>query len=173
MSKTTLKFIFLGLLLMALQVMVFNHIALLGYAVGFIFIYILVNLPLTLSVNWIMTIGFFMGLTVDIFADTQGMNAISCTILAALRRPVIKLYFPREEDITDPCPYARSLGFPVFAKYALTLSAIYCLTIFLVESMSFFRPLTLLIRIVASTVLTFLLLIATDSLTSSHNEKRL
>ena len=36
MSKTTLKFIFLGLLLMALQVMVFNHIALLGYAVGFI-----------------------------------------------------------------------------------------------------------------------------------------
>ncbi|MDE5723602.1 MAG: rod shape-determining protein MreD, partial [Paramuribaculum sp.] len=85
----------------------------------------------------------------------------------------IKLYFPREEDIADPCPSARSLGFPVFAKYAITLSATYCLIIFLVESMSFFRPIALLLRIASSTLLTFLLVIATDSLTSSHNEKRL
>ncbi len=173
MSKTTIKFIFLAIMLIAVQVVVFNLIALLGYAVGFTFIYTLLHLPLTLSANWTLTIGFFMGLAVDIFADTQGMNAIACTILAALRRPVVKLYFPREEDITDPCPSARSLGFPVFAKYAITLSAIYCLVIFLVESMSFFRPLSLMLRIASSTLLTFLLMIATDSLTSSHNEKRL
>lgn len=39
--------------------------------------------------------------------------------------------------------------------------------------MSFFRPLSLMLRIASSTLLTFLLMIATDSLTSSHNEKRL
>ena len=41
MSKTTIKFIFLAIMLIAVQVVVFNHIALLGHAVGFIFIYTL------------------------------------------------------------------------------------------------------------------------------------
>ena len=68
-------------MLIAVQVVVFNHIALLGYAVGFIFIYTLLHLPLTLSANWTLTIDSSGSRSVDIFADTQGMNAIACTIL--------------------------------------------------------------------------------------------
>ena len=72
----------------------------LDVAVPFVFIYVLVRLPLNLSVNWVLTIGFLTGLSVDIFANTQGMNALACTILAMSRRNVLHLYFPREDELT-------------------------------------------------------------------------
>lgn len=69
MSKTVLQFILLGFILVLAQVIVFNHICLFNVAVPLVFIYLLVRLPITLSVNWMLTIGFFLGLTVDIFSE--------------------------------------------------------------------------------------------------------
>lgn len=96
MSKTTLQFLLLGFILVLAQVIVFNHICLFNMAVPMVFFYLIIRLPITLSVNWLLTIGFFLGLTVDIFSDTYGMNALACTVEAMLRRPILRLYVPRE-----------------------------------------------------------------------------
>ena len=104
MSKTILQFILLGLILVLAQVIVFNHICLFNVAVPMVFIYLIIRLPITLSLNWTLTIGFFLGLVVDVFSDTYGMNALSCTVLAMLKRPVLRLYVPREEEFTRPEP---------------------------------------------------------------------
>ena len=74
MSKTVLKFILLGIILVLAQVIVFNHICLFNVAVPLVFIYLILRLPITLSLNWLLTISFFLGLIVDIFSDTYGMN---------------------------------------------------------------------------------------------------
>lgn len=110
MSKTTLQFLLLGLILVLAQVIVFNHICLFNVAVPMVFIYLIFRLPITLSQNWTLTISFFLGLIVDIFSDTYGMNAVACTVVAMLRRPVLRLYVPREEDLTRPEPSMLSLG---------------------------------------------------------------
>lgn len=55
-----LQFILLGFILVLAQVIVFNHICLFNVAVPLVFIYLLVRLPITLSVNWMLTIGFFL-----------------------------------------------------------------------------------------------------------------
>lgn len=173
MSKTSIQFILLAIVLVILQVIVFNRICLWGYAVPFAFLYILLRLPLKLSMNWVLTIGFFLGLTVDIFSDTQGMNALACTISASLLHPVLKLYYPREEDISDQSPSIRTLGFPVFAKFTLTISLIYCILIFVIEAFTFFNVIRILVSIASSTILTSAVLLAIDSLTYRTNEKRL
>ena len=67
MSKTVLKFILLGIILVLAQVIVFNHICLFNVAVPLVFIYLILRLPITLSLNWLLTISFFLGLIVDIF----------------------------------------------------------------------------------------------------------
>ncbi|MDE5915268.1 MAG: rod shape-determining protein MreD, partial [Duncaniella sp.] len=100
MSKTVLKFILLGIILVLAQVIVFNHICLFNVAVPLVFIYLILRLPITRSLNCLLTISFFLGLIVDIFSDTYGMNTVSCTILAMCRRPILRLYVPREEDLT-------------------------------------------------------------------------
>ena len=173
MSKTVIQFIILGLILVMAQVLVLNHICLFNVAVPLVFIYIILRLPVTLSVNWTMTIGFFLGLTVDIFSDTYGMNALSCTILASLRRPVLHLYVSREEELPRPEPSIYSLGTAVYLKYLLTMTLIYCTLIFTIESFTFFNPLRLILRIICSTILSMLIMTGVDSLLTPRSEKRL
>lgn len=173
MTKTSLQLIGITLILIIAQVVVFNHVCLFGVAVPFAFLYVLLRLPVSLSQNWSLTIGFFLGIIIDIFSDTQGMNALACTIAIAVRRPVLRLYFPREDELSDPCPSISSLGLPTYTKYALTMSAIYCTLIFIIEAFTFFNILALLLRITTSTLVTTLLLVGIDSLTLRRNEKRL
>ncbi|MDE5725903.1 MAG: rod shape-determining protein MreD [Duncaniella sp.] len=173
MSKTALQFIVLSVVLVLAQVLVFNHICLFNLAVPMVFIYVIVRLPITMNTNQVLTVGFLLGLVVDIFSDTPGMNALSCTVLAMFRRPILRLYVPREEDLTRPEPTLQSLGTAVYLKYLLTMSLLYCSLIFLIESFTFFNPLQLVLRVIASTVLSMLLMLGADSLMTPHSEKRL
>ena len=173
MSKTALRLTILAIVLVLAQVMVFNHISLFNVAVPMVFIYIIGRLPVTMSVNAVMTTGFFLGLTVDVFSDTYGMNALACTILAALRRPILRLYVTREEDLPDPVPSMHSLGTGTYLKYLLTLTLLYCCMIFTIEAFTFFNPLQLILRIISSTVLSMLIMTGIDSLLTPRSEKRL
>jgi rod shape-determining protein MreD len=173
MSKTTLQFLLLGLILVLAQVIVFNHICLFNVAVPMVFIYLIFRLPITLSLNWTLTVSFFLGLIVDIFSDTYGMNAVACTVVAMLKRPVLRLYVPREEDLTRPEPSMLSLGVAVYMKYLLTMTVIYCTLIFIIEAFTFFNPLQLVLRIVFSTILSMIIMLGIDSLMTPRSEKRL
>lgn len=173
MSKTLIQFIILGIALVLAQVIVFNHICLFNVAVPMVFIYLIIRLPITLSVNWVLTISFFLGLIVDISSDTYGMNTVACTLLAVFRRPVLRLYVPREEDLTRPEPSMLSLGVAVYVKYLLSMTLIYCTLIFAIEAFTFFHPLQLVLRIVCSTMLSLLIMLGIDALMTPRNEKRL
>ena len=173
MSKTLLQFIILGLALVLAQAIVFNHICLFNVAVPMVFIYLIVRLPIILSLNWVLTISFALGLIVDIFSDTYGMNTVACTVLAALRRPVLRLYVPREEDIIRPEPSMLSLGVAVYVKYLFSITLIYCTLIFVIEAFTFFHPLQLVLRIISSTLLSLLIMLGIDALMTPSSEKRL
>lgn len=166
MTKTIIQFSILFIVLVLAQAIMFNNICLFNLAVPFFFIYFIIRLPVTLAGGWVVTLSFFAGLIVDIFANTQGMNALACTLLSVMRRPVLRLYFPREDELTNPEPSIRSLGMEVYIKYLFTMVAIYCTIIFLIEAFSFFDPIRLLLRIVCSSLLTFLLLLGLDNVMS-------
>lgn len=173
MSKTTLQFLLLGVILVLAQVIVFNHICLFNVAVPMVFFYLIIRLPITLSTNWMLTIGFFLGLIVDIFSDTYGMNALACAVEAMLRRPILRLYVPREEDLTRPEPSMYSLGTATYLKYILTMTLLYCTLIFIIEAFTFFNPVQLVLRIVFSTILSMIIMLGIDSLMTPRSEKRL
>lgn len=173
MTKSIIQFIILFFILVLLQVLACNKISIFNVATPFLFIFLFVRLPLTLSVNWVMTIGFFTGLIVDIFSDTQGMNALASTIACALRSPMMKLYIPRKEEISDPIPSSKSLGPSTFLKYVLTFSSCYCFIIVFIEAFTLHNILLSLVRVIACTVLTVILLYGIDSIVTPNHEKRL
>lgn len=173
MNKTELQFTILGIILVLTQVTVFNHICLFGVAVPLVFIYLIVRLPITLSLNIVLTIAFFLGLIIDIFSDTYGMNTIACTVMAMLRKPILSLYVPREEDLSRPEPSMFSLGTVTYLKYLLTLTLLYCTLIFTIEAFTFFNPLRLVMRIVFSTLLSMAIMVGIDSFMTPKSEKRL
>ncbi len=173
MSMGIIRFFALSVVMVLLQVIVFNQIHLFGIAIPIVFIYVIVKFPLSLSTVWMLTCSFLLGLTVDIFSNTPGMNALACTILAFVRRPVLSLYLPHGDEYVAGEPSMRSFGTWLFVRYALTLVLIYCVLLFVIESFTLFDITYLLMRIVGSTLLTFLLILCIDSLSPGHREKRL
>ncbi len=164
MAKEILKYLLLFVVLVVAQVVIFNHLCLFNVAIPLVFIYFVIKLPVNLSVNWAMTVSFLLGLIIDIFSNTQGMNALSCTILATIRIPLLRLYFPREEDMTNPEPSLRTLGPAVYMKYLITVVAAYCFLFFLIEAFTFYNWGLMLLRIISSSLLTFVVLLAFDSM---------
>ena len=167
MAKEIIKFTLMFIALTLCQVVVFNHICLFSVAVPLVFIYFIVKLPVTLGVSWVMTLAFILGLTVDIMSNTQGMNSLACTILAVTRLPVLHLYMPRQDTLSNPEPSIRTLGPAIFMKYAITLTAIYCTLFFIIEAFAFFNPVHMILKIASSTLLTFIVIMAIDGFATS------
>lgn len=173
MAKSVIQFALLFVALVLAQVLVFNRLYLFDTAIPLAFIYFIMRLPVTMSAIGVMTLSFLLGLSIDIFSDTAGMNALACTVLSVLRLPVLRLYFPREDDLTNPEPSMRSLGAGIYMKYALSMSLLYCILFFTIEAFSLFNPVRLILRIAGSTLLTFIVIMCLDSLMNQRSEKRL
>lgn len=166
MTKEILQFALLFVVLVLCQVVVFNHICLFEVAIPLVFVYFLLKLPITLGVNWVLTLSFLLGLTIDLFSNTQGMNALACTVTGILRLPVLRLYVPRQDDIANPVPSVGNLGAAAFMKYAATTVTIYCTLFFTIEAFAFFDVIRLVLRILSSALLTFVIILAFDGFTS-------
>lgn len=172
MTRNIIQFVILFFLLVLAQA-ICSKICLFNVAVPIIFIYFIIRLPLSLGVNWLMTLSFFIGLVIDIFNNSPGMNALSCVILAISKRPVFRLYFPREDDITDTIPSIDSLGLSVYFRFMSSLTLIYCALLFGIQAFSLMNIGLTLLRIAASSLLSIILILGIDSLSASHREKRL
>ena len=172
MTKTVIQFIALFLALMVLQ-LVCNKIVLFNVAMPIVFIYLILRLPVNLHGGWVLTIAFFTGLLLDIFVNTPGMNALACTIMAALRRPVFNMFVSRENDMNIPIPSVDSMGVGDYLKYMATLVTIYCALIFLIQAFTLHNIVLTLARITCSSVLSIIIIFGLDSLVSTRREKRL
>ncbi len=168
--KTAISIALAFILLVPAQAVIFNHLGLFNVALPIVFIYIIIMLPVTLGTNWSMTIGFLAGLAVDMFCDTSGVNTLACTILAFVRKPVFHLYMSTDDDLAGRSPSARSMGHAAFLKYLITMVLIYCSMVFTVEAFQFFNFRLLILRIVASSVYSFILLYALDCVVTRRRE---
>lgn len=173
MSKTALYLVALSVCLLLAQGVVFDNLVLFNCAMPFVFIYIIIALPITLGTNKSVAAGFVIGLVADAFADTYGLNALCCTILAFMRKPVFHLYVQRDEDLAGQCPTMRTMGVDTYMKYAATMVLAYCILVFVTEAFGFFNPLRLLLRIAASTAYTLVIIYTLDSMSLSRHAKRL
>lgn len=173
MQKTLINTLALFILLVILQVVIFNNLVLFNSAIALVFLYLLVEMPIAISTNTMLFVGFLLGITIDIFQDTPGLNSMCCTIVAFARRPIFHLYVPRDEDVSERRLCIRTLGAPTYLKYMVTLVLIYCTLYFSIETFGFFDFGRLITRIIASTLFTFVVLYAMDSLTTGRREKRL
>ena len=147
--------------LILLQVLVFNQISIFGFATPFLYIYFLLKLPMGRNVFYVIIMGFLMGFAIDIFLDTPGINAAATTLIAALRRPLLRLFFTREEFENFIPGIYSALG--PFIRFAVVMVVIHQTAIFGLEAFSLFNLNILLLRLLSSVVLTLILLFALDS----------
>ncbi|MDR2791243.1 MAG: rod shape-determining protein MreD [Tannerellaceae bacterium] len=157
MVNSLLLPIFIFILCIAAQELVFNQLYILRLVTPFFYLYFLLKLPSGLAHNYILLLSFFLGLIVDAFGNTPGMHAAACTV-AGFTRPYIISLFHEKGLPEGTIPSYRSLGHAGFVQYVFSLVAIHHTTLAIVESFAFFDIYFLFLRIVANTLLTATLL---------------
>ena len=110
--------------LVLLQVLILNNVHIAGYATPFLYIYLILKFESDVSRNTLMLWAFFLGLTVDVFSDTPGMNAAATVLLAFLRPIFLRLFVPRYVGYVDSrSSHNGHLPFPkIFSNLCLGAS---------------------------------------------------
>lgn len=152
------------LLLLLLQVLVFNHIHLLGYATPIVIVYFTLLFPDNAPRGVTLLSSFFLGLVFDIFSNTPGMASFSMTLVAFLQPTLLALCHPKEDENEVFNPSLSTMGRLSFSVYMMLGILIFCSVFFLLESFSFFNWKDLLLNICGSSLLSFLFIFAIDSL---------
>ncbi len=152
---------FIGLVL--LQALILNNVNVAGYATPLLYVYLIVKFESNVSRNELMLWAFFIGLAVDIFSDTPGMNAAASVLLAFMRPGLLRLFLVRD-TVGSIVPAARTMGMSPFLKYLTTGILLHHAVLFAIGFFSFAHVGTLLLRIVTSTVLTVACVMALEGI---------
>lgn len=152
---------FIGLVL--LQVLILNNVHIAGYATPFLYAYFILKFPSGTSRNGLMLWAFFLGLTIDVFSNTPGMNAAATVFLAFLRPSLLNLFVPR--DIIDSIvPSFKTMGVASYIKYVIAGVFVQSFTLLSIEFFSFTSIWLLLLRVVACTLLTVVCILAIEGI---------
>lgn len=150
---------FVGLVLV--QALILNNICLFGLATPFVYIYFLLILDKDIDRNALMALAFLLGVSVDIFSNTPGVNAGASVLVAFMRPGLLRLFSPRDEyENFEPGIY--TLGIWGFVRYATVATLLHHAALFALEAFSFANMDYLSLRVLCSALLTMLLVMAIE-----------
>jgi rod shape-determining protein MreD len=152
----------LFVILVVLQVWIFDKINLFGYATPLLYIYFIMKLPGDMNVNGVMALAALLGLSVDAFEYTLGLNMLPCVVIGFLRNNLLQFLGPRD-NYERYVPAFCVMGTGNFLRYAFILTLIHHLILFSIEFASLFDPLTFIFRVIGSIILTMFLIFACES----------
>ncbi|ATS07337.1 rod shape-determining protein MreD [Porphyromonas gingivalis] len=157
-----IRFFLAAVLLVLLQVWVFNYIFLFKVATPFVYIYTLMLLPLNVSVSALLWRAFIIGIFLDILSGVPGLHAASLTATAFVRNGLARPFLEKDSDLGYP-PSARNLKVGIYV-FVLELTIIHHLLLFILDSWGLSSVPYMLLRTGASILLTYLLLLIMNSL---------
>lgn len=149
------------LLLVLTQALILNNMHLFGLVTPFLYTYLLLKFNADMSRYALLFWGFFIGLFVDIFSNTLGINAAATTLLAFLRPLLLRIFTPRDSS-DDFTPGILSMGTWSFIYYVGIATLLHQTALILIEAFSFAHLGILLLKITAGTLLTTICFYAID-----------
>ncbi len=152
-------------LLILLQGLILNDVNLWqGLAIPYLYVLFLLMLPINIPKWAELIIGLACGLAIDMFTNTIGIHASACVLVAFARPLLLNAIAPRDGYEFGQRPTVSDQGFTWFIKYAFVLIFIHHLWLFFLEVYSFTGFFTTLLRVVLSSIFTFLLVMLSQYL---------
>ena len=90
MNRENINIAFLLIGLILLQVIVLNNINFLGYINPLYYIWFIFLYPIRKDDASVLVLSFLLGLIIDMFADSGGINAAATLFIAFIRIPVLQ-----------------------------------------------------------------------------------
>ena len=160
-------FVFVALM----QILFLNRISLFGYVTPLFYIWLIVRFDSYMKRTSMLLWAFSLGLVLDMFSGTPGLNAASATFLAMVQPGIVKM-FVQTERYEQLFPSSATMGGRPFAGYLLLMTVLHHITYFLLRSIPLCDWSVLVLKVIFSTLLTFIFMIVAERLTSSSGTKR-
>lgn len=149
--------------LILIQVLILNHVHIGGYAMPICYIYYIFIISTGVPKKSLLLQSFLLGLCVDIFSNTPGINAAASTFLAFIRPKLLDVLLTRDvnEEIS---PSIISMNFSPFLRYLLFGTFLHVFIVQLIDTFSFVQIVPLFFRVITSTITSVVLMICIDSI---------
>jgi hypothetical protein len=122
-------------------------------------------LPFSVSRIGLLVIGFLTGLTLDYFVNTPGLHAAACLLVAYVRPFVINVLTPKDSsefNYREPSP--KAIQWTPYAIYVFVLTLLHHGYMVFLEWLDFGSFLDFIIKVVASTGISMLLIFTVELL---------
>ncbi|HOO67458.1 MAG: rod shape-determining protein MreD [Bacteroidales bacterium] len=149
-------------LLIVLQLLIFNNIEFSGYVNPFVYVMFILILPVSIP-SWILLLlSFLTGFVVDLFSGTMGVHVFA-TVMAGFVRPwILSVNVTSETVEAEMSPSSYRSGLRWFFVYTVTVVLVHHLALFFVEIFSLRNFLHTLLRVVLSTAVTTFFIVLFD-----------
>lgn len=160
------------LILVLIQVLILNRVYLGGYINPYLYVLIILLFPLDTPKWLVLILGYFVGLTIDMFEDTVGMHAAACVAMAFARHYLLKILAPRDGYDIENGLTLKSVSIRWFAIYAGLLIIVHHIVLFYIEAFGFSEFFSTLGRIILSSIFTLGVVLLAHFLGSGVKGKR-
>ena len=149
----------LFVVLILLQVLIFNHIRFGGYINPYIYILFVMLLPIDVRGGTLLIMAFLTGLSIDMFLDSLGMHAAATLCMAFTRPAVIRLISVRSDFEPGTVPSISNQGPRWIITYAVLLILAHHIPLFFLEIFRFNEFFSTFGRILLSSLFSFIFVI--------------
>lgn len=163
MIRELSKYIIMFIVLVLIQVLFLNQVQFSGYINPYIYVLFVMLLPLSSPRYVVLFSAFFIGLIIDIFANTLGIHSAATVLIAFIRPFAIRSISNREEDRSD-YPGLRQNKFMWFLYYTIIMVVVHHFCLFFLEVFTFHNFLATLYRAVLSSVFSIFIIVLSQFL---------
>ena len=157
MNSTLLVNVFRFVLLLAVQVIIFNNMNFLGYISPFPYLLFIILYPVNGNKSGLLIASFLLGLIMDMFSNSGGIHTTACLVLAYFRPFIFKFSFGLSYEYQTV--KLNDVLTPERFSFILLSVVIHHFTLFILEAFQFSFILDILLRTLLSTVFTLLICI--------------
>ena len=135
------------------------------FVVPYIYYLFILWLPFSTPRLTLLALGFITGLALDYFKMTPGLHTAACVLIAYVRPFIITLLSPKEAtEYTFREPSPKAMGWSSYLVYALILTFLHHLYLTILEWLDFGSLLEMLIKVLATTAISMLLIVTVEVL---------
>lgn len=153
--------------ILAIQVLLLNNIHLFDCITPLLIGYMIIYTRRGASRIGVMLVGFFVGLLFDMFSNTLGMGAASCTLLAFVQPSLLGIFTPRDAA-DDFEPGMHAMGIWLYAAYLFSSMLVLHAAFYILEAFSVSDWRMALMAIFGGTVLSTAIVFICESITSNQ-----
>jgi rod shape-determining protein MreD len=157
MNSALLVNIFRFILLLAMQIIVFNNMNFFGFISPFPYLLFIILYPVNGNKSGLLAASFLLGLIMDMFSNSGGIHATSCLTLAYFRPYLFKFSFGLSYEYQTV--KLNDVLTPERFSFILLSVVIHHLVLFLLEAFQFSFIWDILLRTVLSSLFTIILCI--------------